>query len=127
MVLFLATHFRNSSTDPFPGYVTCSDIPAMKGESHDNVKTIINRLAYSHLVEWETNESFRIQEALLNLAHELEHPKSPNYMADLTAWWFSKQWLVAVTAIAIAAPVIAQWVQWAFALWSAMRQEVPAP
>ena len=118
-VRFLAHRYK--TTDRLPDFVRSAEIPKENDETHDDIKHLVQRMSLSHLVEWDTNESFRIKPRLLDLAHHLDNPPPRNYWNEWSTWWLSKRWLVAVSVLIFIAPIIAQWIEWIIALWSSVN------
>ena len=118
-VRFLAERYK--TTDRLPNYVSSSEIPTEDGESHDDIKNLVQRMTISGLVEWRTNESFIIKPKLLDIASELDNPPRQNHLEEWKAWCLSKPALAAVAAVIVICTTIAALFDWIVALLSAVN------
>ena len=88
---------------------------------NDNAATVarIDRLGRLGLVKIEARDRslFRINGTLLELADQIRNPPKRNHWNEFVEKWFSKRWSVPVMLAVVLVPVLAQYAEWAVAVW----------
>ena len=79
------------------------------GVNLKEIQSVVQRFAGYGLVEWETNESVRMNLSIVELIHQLDNPPAPDYWKALYRWWFKSRWRVAITVIGVVLPLLVQW------------------
>ena len=69
--------------------------------------------------------TMRISPAICEVVVTLNRPS--NYWEILLDWWFSRRWSLPVTVLAVALPLLAQWIEWGYKLWSWFHPASPEP
>jgi hypothetical protein len=105
----LAARFQSS--ERMPEFIRIDEIKRETDETITDIENLVDKFVRLQLVEWHGNNTLRILPAILLPSHQIRNPPTPNYLTEITKWWFSSMWRALIAVFIILLPLIVQWIE----------------
>ncbi len=90
-------------------FILVADINRESNESDQDIDVLIQKFERLGLVKWHGQGKLIIQPTVLSVADQISNPPTPNYLNEITKWWFAARWRAAITVFFIFLPLLFQW------------------
>jgi len=122
-ILFSADRFNDGGR-----VLNLRELPGYKEVGHEETIRVINRFVNFGWLAWETQVCLTIHGSVMDAAQAIRNPPPKDYWMAVSVWFRSKPWSIAVFVLAVALPIIAQWIVWLGKLleWIGYSQVAPS-